>query len=74
VGVQVKSGQQRANQDEYRNLSYKVYLFSACGQYEGDQNSNALCLDSQIIEKFIRENIARMPGTVQNWMSYIRGS
>jgi hypothetical protein len=71
IGVQVKSGSVSLGRDAYSTFGGMVYLFAASGKYRGEPHPRCVCLEPDVIRKFILENKRLMPGRIQQWIDYI---
>jgi hypothetical protein len=51
--VQVKSGNESLNRDNYQSIEGKVFLFACNGEYHGEDYSHVKCLQSQQLQAFM---------------------
>lgn len=73
-GVQVKSGQSSVNRDDFKGFDCTVYVFAACGIYDGRPNDRTICLEPNTIRQFILDNSTIMPGRIRRWIDYSRAT
>lgn len=72
--VQVKNGNVSLKKDEFKNIADKAFLFTTEGEYTGKEDKDVICLEKQVIEKFIYDNRIIMPDLVQRWINHIEGN
>jgi hypothetical protein len=70
IGMQVKSGNVPVDRNAYGTFDGMVYLFAASGKYVGQPNPHCVCLEPDMIRKFLFENKRLMPGRIQRWIDY----
>ncbi len=69
AAVQVKSGNTPLNYKDYLNDKYKIFLFSACGEYGGVPNTDKIeIIEKRDIEDFILKRKNILPDNIRYWI------
>jgi tRNA nucleotidyltransferase (CCA-adding enzyme) len=70
--VQVKTGNEVLNIDEFKDIGHEVYLFATSGKYVGNRIKNIHCIEPKDINSFIMKNINLLPEKIQKWLDYYK--
>lgn len=71
--VQVKTGGTPLDRGEWVGFAEKVFLFQANGIYRGPEVPNVVCLEPEVVERFVWENRRIVPGAVERWLRHLEG-
>lgn len=66
--LQVKSGGQTLNRDDYQSLPGTVFLFAVCEVYTGQEHSSIRTISRAVLEDFAKENQETLPETISVWL------
>lgn len=66
--VQVKTGGESLNRNDYGSIEGKVFLFACNGRYLGDEYSHIMCLFPLDIESFMQDHLNLLPRRIQFWI------
>lgn len=66
--VQVKTGGESLNRNDYGNIEGKVFVFASNGECFGDEYPHVTCLFPQGIENFMQDHLSLLPRKIQFWI------
>jgi len=59
--TQVKTGNFSLNRSDFSQYPYKIFLFQSNGLYEGDDESNVVCIKRDEIKGFLKKSLEWLP-------------
>ncbi len=62
--MQVKTGEVVINQDEYKDVSDKVFLFQSNEKYSGTASKNINCISRDDVYNFLKNSVNWLPKTI----------
>lgn len=69
--VQVKTGHDSLNSDEWKDRRERVFLFQSNGVYFGDSHPSVVCIPPAEVEAFMTENRDFLPASSVYWMNHV---